>query len=80
MDFPLLLADEKIPMIAITGGIFIGVVAIGFTFISKMHRQWRSSQLQREIAAYVAEGTMKPEEGERLIKAANDGDKACERS
>lgn len=32
---------------------------------------------RREIAAYIAEGSMSPEQGERLMKAGKDGREGC---
>ncbi len=33
---------------------------------------------KREIAAYIAEGSMTPEQGERLIKAGKRGRSSCD--
>lgn len=58
-----------IPIIAIGGGILAGII----TSISKDARKRATArereQTRREIAAYVAEGSMTPEEGERLLRA-----------
>lgn len=63
--------DEVIPVLAISGGIFIAVISILMTNIRGMVAARSTEQTRREIAAYVAEGTMTAEEGERLIKAGN---------
>lgn len=55
--------------IFLIGGI-IAIVAIVFTSISGMVRSKAREQTRREIAAYIAEGSMSPEQGERLMKAA----------
>lgn len=58
-----------IPIVAIAGGILAGII----TSISKDARR-RSEvrereQSRREIAAYIAEGSMTPQDGERLMNA-----------
>ncbi|MDX2114238.1 MAG: hypothetical protein SFZ24_01275 [Planctomycetota bacterium] len=75
---PMLLANEVIPVIVIVGGIFIAVIAILSNFISGMVRSSHRSRVQREIAAYVAEGSMTPEEGERLIRAGAEEKSSCD--
>lgn len=72
MDPAVTLASEMrdvIPVVAIVFGLtFAGVCAvvsaIKSVLMSRQHEQSR-----REIAAYVAEGSMTPEEGERLLNA-----------
>jgi hypothetical protein len=56
-----------------------GAVAIIWIFLATIHSASKTKQREqtrREIAAYVAEGTMKPEDAERLLKATprNDED------
>ncbi|MBX3315377.1 MAG: hypothetical protein KF902_00785 [Phycisphaeraceae bacterium] len=62
-------SDEK--EIILIGGIVIALVAIIFSFVRSMVLGTAREHSRREIAAYVAEGTMTAEEGERLIKAGN---------
>lgn len=64
--------QETIPVIAIGGGVLIALVSIVAASLRYMVRERTRGQTQREIAAYVAEGSMTPEEGERLIRAANE--------
>lgn len=61
--------DEVIPVLAISGGIFIAVISIIFSNIRGMVVSRSAEQTRREIAAYVAEGTITPDEAERLLKA-----------
>jgi len=61
--------DEVIPVLAISGGIFIAVISIIFSNIRGMVVARSGEQTRREIAAYVAEGTITPDEAERLLKA-----------
>ncbi|MEM1423924.1 MAG: hypothetical protein AAGH64_07960, partial [Planctomycetota bacterium] len=55
-----------------TVGGTIAVVAIVFTTISSILKTKARERSRREIAAYIAEGSMTPEQGERLLKAAPD--------
>lgn len=69
---PLMLASDDFVTIAIAGGMAIAIISIIFSYMHKMVREGARSRVQREIAAYVAEGTMKPEDAERLIRAARE--------
>lgn len=51
------------------GAMTIGLVLVVGNLVHKILRSRAREQTKREIAAYVAEGSMTPEEGERLIKA-----------
>ena len=69
---PMLAMDDgKIFALIVVGGAFtiaiIGIVAgtIKSVISSRMRETTR-----REIAAYIAEGSMTPEQGEKLLKAA----------
>lgn len=55
--------------IVMAGAMTMGLVVIVGNLAHKMMRSRSREQTKREIAAYVAEGSMTPEEGERLIKA-----------
>lgn len=61
--------DVFIPLI-IAGAILIGVF---FKAVTKVITSAGRERTKREIAAYIAEGSMTPEQGERLLKA---GDRA----
>lgn len=56
-------------LIVIIGLMVIGVVCLVVYEIRKasMHRQ--TEQTRREIAAYVAEGSISPQDAERILKA-----------
>ncbi|HHN77286.1 MAG TPA: hypothetical protein ENK11_01250 [Phycisphaerales bacterium] len=60
-----------IPIIAMGIGGLIAMVAITFGTIRRVSQTSAREKTKREIAAYVAEGSMTPEEGERLIKAGD---------
>jgi hypothetical protein len=61
--------DEQIMAIAVGGGLLLAFVGMLMGFIKSLVRVRAREQTKREIAAYIAEGTMTPEDGERLIKA-----------
>lgn len=58
-------------LIFVIGGT-IAIVAIIFGTITKMFRTMARERTRREIAAYIAEGSMTPEQGERLLKAGKE--------
>lgn len=47
----------------------VGIVAIIFGTITSMLKSIARERTRREIAAYIAEGSMTPEQGEKLMKA-----------
>jgi hypothetical protein len=65
---------KMIPTVtAMTIGFLIAIVAIvGGTVRSILTTRARE-QTKREVAAYVAEGSMRPEEAERLLNAGGRG-------
>lgn len=72
-----------IPLIAIVGATIITVVSVVSVNGRKRREREAIEESRREIAAYVAEGSMTPAEAERLLNAgpaagwrANFGPKA----
>ena len=65
---------DIIPVLAIVFGLtFAGVcVVVGAVKSVLMNRQHEQSR--REIAAYIAEGSMSPDEGERILNAGPRAD------
>lgn len=61
--------EALIPIFAIGGSLVFGVFFLLGKFIRDTARTRQREQTKREIAAYIAEGSMTPEQGERLIKA-----------
>ncbi|TVQ64727.1 MAG: hypothetical protein EA379_00910 [Phycisphaerales bacterium] len=59
-----------IPIIAVTGGFAVAIVAIIFNVAKNIVVGRAHEQTRREVAAYVAEGTMSPDDAERILKAA----------
>lgn len=61
--------DDIVKIIAVSGGLVLGFFAILFSIISGMVKTSQRERTRREVAAYVAEGSMTADEGERLLKA-----------
>ncbi|MBX3360052.1 MAG: hypothetical protein KF912_13250 [Phycisphaeraceae bacterium] len=60
---------QVITIVAISGGIFIAVISIILSNIRRVITTRAIEQSRRELAAYVAEGSISPDEAERLLKA-----------
>jgi hypothetical protein len=61
---------ESDNLVLIVGG-SIAVVAIVSSSVSSVLRAQARERSRREIAAYIAEGSMTPEQGERLLTAGS---------
>ena len=64
------LLDED-NLIFIVGGT-IAIVAIVFSALKGIITSGSRERSRREIAAYIAEGSMTPEQGEKLMKAGDN--------
>lgn len=53
----------------LTLGSVVGITAIVFGAVRSMVRSTAREKTRREIAAYIAEGSMTPEQGEKLMGA-----------
>ncbi|MEM9064528.1 MAG: hypothetical protein AAGB51_03450 [Planctomycetota bacterium] len=60
---------DLIPIIAVGGGITVALVSITMGFWSGVQKRKQAEASRREIAAYVAEGSMTPQDAERLLNA-----------
>ncbi len=56
-------------VVAVGGGICVAIVSVIGSFVRDISRNKERENSRREIAAYVAEGSMTAEEGERLLNA-----------
>lgn len=54
-----------------------GIVAIVFGSIVSIFKSVGRERTRREIAAYIAEGSMTPDQGERLLAAGNKKEGCC---
>ncbi len=59
--------DDEVLMPLIFGA--VGIVAIVFGTLTSMVKAVARERTRRELAAYMSEGTITPEQAERLIKA-----------
>jgi len=57
--------DTLVPLLVFTGVILIVFLNVTAGVLKTFARE----RTRREIAAFIAEGTMSPEQGERLMKA-----------
>jgi hypothetical protein len=71
------MSGETIPVIAITGGMTIAIFGMLCGFIRRIVTTRARERTRREVAAYVAEGSMTAEEGERLLKAGLEQEGKC---
>ncbi len=67
-DMPLT-GEEMLKLVAISGGVLIAALAIIFGSAKSMVKAKEREQTKRELAAYVAEGSMRPEDAEKILKA-----------
>ncbi len=64
--------DVLIPFMIFGIGGLIAITAIVITNVRGIASTNEREKSRREIAAYIAEGSMMPEDGERLMKANPD--------
>lgn len=62
-------SEDAIPIIAVAGGLLLGMVGIIATFVKNVLNTRAKEQSRREIAAYIAEGSMSADDGARLMEA-----------
>lgn len=77
---PLTLGDDDIPLAAMVIGGVIALVAIVTSMITSITTTRAREQTRREVAAYVAEGSITPQDAERILAAGRSAKKACENS
>lgn len=60
---------ELIPLVAMGGGFIVAIVAIVVGSVKSMTDRKQKEESRRELAAYVAEGSMTTDEAERILEA-----------
>ena len=71
-----------IPIVAIGGGLTIGLIAVVFGAVREMVVSSQREQTRREIAAYVAEGSIDPDRAIAMLEAgrspkSDEGGRCC---
>lgn len=64
--------DTMIPIVIFGIGGIVAVVAIVFGSIKRISINSEREKSRRDIAAYIAEGSMTPEDGAKLMSASPD--------
>jgi len=64
--------ETMIPFVIFGIGGIVAVVAIVFGSIKKISLNSEREKSRREIAAYIAEGSMSPDDGAKLMSASPD--------
>ncbi len=67
---PEALLNDGVLVPSIVGAVIVGIVLI--RSVSGVMKTSARERTRREIAAYIAEGSMTPEQGERLMKAGKN--------
>jgi len=76
LQFPAVLAitdDDTAQILALAIGGGIAVIAIVFGSIGKMVKHVANERSRREVAAYVAEGSMSPDDAKKLLECKVKG-------
>jgi hypothetical protein len=60
---------EAIPVIAVGGGFVVAITAIVSNAVRSIVQSKHTEESRREIAAYVAEGTISPEDAKQLLNS-----------
>jgi hypothetical protein len=68
------IADDVVPIVAVGGGLVFGLCWLVAHYMHETVKAKHREQSRREIAAYIAEGSMTPEQGERLMAAGGQAD------
>lgn len=67
-----------IVLLAVSGGLIIAVISIVTGAIASVARTAQRERSRRELAAYIAEGSMSPDIAERMMEAGGRVDaKKC---
>lgn len=67
--------EEVVKIIAVGGGLLLAIVWVIFSSVRAMVIGKEREETRREVAAYVAEGSMTPDDAAKLIEAGKRADK-----
>lgn len=73
----LAVGGDEIAAMAVCGSLGIAIVSIVSSAIRRSYETKAREQSRREIAAYIAEGSMTPEQGVQLMAAGEDKKNRC---
>ncbi len=71
------IAQELMPLVAVTGGLLVAIIAIITTQVRGAMKTSQVERTRREIAAYVAEGSIAPEDGHRMMATSGQEPRSC---
>jgi hypothetical protein len=70
-------ATDLLPVLAVGGGLTVAMVGIVAAMVRGVVRTRATERTKRELAAYVAEGSLKPEDAERILAAGKSKGGCC---
>ncbi len=77
MDLTLARIDEElIPLVAIVGGLTVAAMWMVLHYVSQLAQTKAREVTRREVAAYVSEGTIRPEDAVAILTAGDEADLA----
>ncbi len=65
------ISNNAIPVVAIAGGLLVAMISIIFGVIQSIAVARAREHTKRELAAYVAEGSMEPDKAIAILNAGN---------
>ena len=60
---------EIIPIVAITGAFVMIIIGMVMKTVNNAYETKQREETRREVAAYVAEGSISPDDAERILNA-----------
>ena len=69
LQLAVLSSGDIVPLVAVGGGFAVIMLSIIFRTIRHFVSTKAKEETKREIAAYVAEGSISPEDAERILNA-----------
>lgn len=70
--------ESLIQLVAIIGGLSLGAIGMIGGMVSRVMRKREEEQTRREVAAYVAEGSMTADDAEKILRAGRKNrDSGC---
>ncbi len=63
---------EIVPVVAVGGGFVVAITAIVSSAVRHVVQSKHIEESRREIAAYVAEGTISPEDAKQILNSGRD--------